>query len=97
VPYYAKTPPGVEGTTVLLVDPMLATGGSADHAATLLERRGCREIVMIALVCAPAGVERMARRHPSIPIVAAALDRELDAAGRIRPGLGDAGDRLFGT
>ena len=97
VQYYVKLPPGLEAGTVLLVDPMVATGGSAAHAASLLEQRGCRTIAMIALVCAPEGVRRMAERHPAVPIVTAALDRELDAQGRIRPGLGDAGDRLFGT
>jgi uracil phosphoribosyltransferase len=97
VPYYAKFPAPMKEGDVLLVDPMLATGGSADHTATLLERRGCRDVTMIALVCAPEGVRRMEERHPSVRIVTGALDRGLDANGRIRPGLGDAGDRIFGT
>jgi uracil phosphoribosyltransferase len=97
VPYYAKIPAEARDGTVLLVDPMLATGGTAVYAATLLKRRGCRDLAMLALLCAPEGVRRMGEAHPDVPIHAAALDRGLDANGRIRPGLGDAGDRIFGT
>jgi uracil phosphoribosyltransferase len=97
VPYYAKFPPPMSQSDVLLVDPMLATGGSADHAATLLERKGCASVTLVCLICAPEGVRRMEERHPKIPIVTGALDRCLDAHGWIHPGLGDAGDRIFGT
>ena len=97
VPYYAKLPTDVAAGPVLLVDPMLATGGSASHAASHLKERGCRDIRMICLVCAPKGVRRMLADHPDVEICAAGLDRGLDERGYIRPGLGDAGDRIFGT
>lgn len=97
MPYYAKVPAEAARSTVLLVDPMLATGGTAVHCATLLKSRGCRSIAMLCLVCAPEGVARMLEAHPDVPITTAALDRGLDAHGYIRPGLGDAGDRIFGT
>lgn len=97
VDYYAKFPPDVAAGPVLLVDPMLATGGSAVHAVTRLKEHGCRTIQLICLVAAPLGVARLAQAHPDVPIFTAALDRELDPRGYILPGLGDAGDRLFGT
>ena len=97
VPYYAKFPPEIADGTVLLVDPMLATGGTASHAVDVLKKRGCREITLLCLVAAPEGVARMLGRHPDVPIWTASLDRELSANGRILPGLGDAGDRIFGT
>jgi uracil phosphoribosyltransferase len=97
VPYYLKLPADVAQGPVLIVDPMLATGGSAAHAAGQLKARGCRTLSFVCLVCAPPGVERMRARHPDVPIYAAALDRQLDARGFILPGLGDAGDRIFGT
>ncbi len=97
VPYYAKFPPEIAEGTVLLVDPMLATGGTAVHTVTVLKKRGCRDIVFLVLVAAPKGVARMNEAHPDVPIYAACLDRELSKDGRILPGLGDAGDRLFGT
>ena len=81
----------------LLLDPMLATGGSAAAAISSLKRAGASRIRFLCLVAAPEGVERVAREHPDVPILAAALDRELNANGYILPGLGDAGDRLFGT
>ncbi|MCA9295229.1 MAG: uracil phosphoribosyltransferase, partial [Phycisphaerales bacterium] len=77
--------------------PMLATGGSASYAATELRNRKCTSITMICLVCAPEGVRRMQEEHPDVVIYAAAMDRQLDDRGYIRPGLGDAGDRIFGT
>lgn len=97
VDYYAKFPPDVAAGPVLLIDPMLATGGSASHAVARLKEHGCRNIQMICLVAAPPGVERMRAHHPDVLVHAAALDRELDDRGYIRPGLGDAGDRIFGT
>jgi len=97
ISYYAKFPPDVSDGPVLLIDPMLATGGSAAHAVAELKIRGCRDIKLICLVCAPEGVARMLDAHPDVIIYAAALDRELNDRGYILPGLGDAGDRIFGT
>lgn len=97
VAYYAKFPPDISDGPVLLIDPMLATGGSASHAVTTLRKRGCRDVRMICLVSAPPGVKRMLTDHPDVIIYTAALDRELDHRGYIHPGLGDAGDRIFGT
>ncbi len=97
VPYYAKFPNDMADGPVLLVDPMLATGGSAVHAVNELKARGCRDIRFICLVAAPEGVAQFAEAHPDVPIHTASLDRQLDERGYIRPGLGDAGDRIFGT
>lgn len=97
VAYYSKFPPDIADGPVLLIDPMLATGGSASYAASELRAKKCTSITMICLVCAPEGVIRMQKEHPDVVIYAAALDRELDERGYIRPGLGDAGDRIFGT
>ncbi|NNM25662.1 MAG: uracil phosphoribosyltransferase, partial [Phycisphaerales bacterium] len=97
VSYYAKLPTDIARSHVLLVDPMLATGGSASFAVSELKRAGCSDIRMICLVCAPDGVQRMGADHPDVQIFTAGLDDELDAQGYIRPGLGDAGDRIFGT
>ncbi len=97
VSYYAKLPPDVGQGPVLLIDPMLATGGSACHAIAELKQRGCDEIKMICLVCAPEGVQHVLDAHPDVIIYAAALDRQLNECGYILPGLGDAGDRIFGT
>ncbi|HMN96589.1 MAG TPA: uracil phosphoribosyltransferase [Phycisphaerales bacterium] len=97
VDYYAKFPPDVASGPVLLVDPMLATGGSAIHAVARLKEHGCRDIQLICLVAAPEGVRRMEAAHPDVIVHAAAIDRQLDARGYILPGLGDAGDRIFGT
>jgi uracil phosphoribosyltransferase len=94
--YYCKLPP-VAGRTVLLVDPMLATGGSAEMAVDMLVQAGARDIRLLAMVAAPEGVRRLEARFPALPIVTAALDRELDARKYILPGLGDFGDRLYGT
>lgn len=97
IAYYAKFPPDMATGHVLLIDPMLATGGSASHAADVLKQRGCKDISLICLVCAPEGVRRMAENHPEVCVYTAALDRELNEKGYILPGLGDAGDRIFGT
>jgi uracil phosphoribosyltransferase len=97
IDYYAKFPPDIADGPVLLIDPMLATGGSSCHAVARLKDHGCRDIQLLCLVCAPDGVRRLNAAHPDVAIYAAALDRELDDRGYIRPGLGDAGDRIFGT
>lgn len=97
VDYYSKFPQGLGRSLVLLLDPMLATGGSASAAITFLKRRGARRIRFVALVAAPEGVRKMAQQHPDVAIFAAVRDRKLNARGYILPGLGDAGDRMFGT
>jgi len=97
VEYYFKVPPDLGAHEVFLLDPMLATGGSAVNAATALKRAGATRLTFLCLVAAPEGVRRFHAAHPDVPIIAAALDRELNAHGYILPGLGDAGDRIFGT
>jgi uracil phosphoribosyltransferase len=97
VDYYSKFPQGLGKSLVILLDPMLATGGSASAAITFLKRRGARRIRFAALVAAPVGVRRVAETHPDVTMYAAVLDRKLNSSGYILPGLGDAGDRLFGT
>jgi uracil phosphoribosyltransferase len=97
VDYYFKIPSGEQDRTFFVLDPMLATGGSAVAAVTALQRAGGRAIRFLCLVAAPEGVQRMLDAHPEVPVYAAALDRELNDKGYILPGLGDAGDRLFGT
>ena len=95
--YYCKLPDGIEEKTVFLVDPMLATGGSACDALTALKKRGCKNIKFMALIAAPEGVEAVAKAHPDVKVYISTLDRCLNERGYILPGLGDAGDRLFGT
>ena len=97
VGYYENIPSGVEDAEVFVVDPMLATGGSSVQAIGRLKRAGARRISFVCLVAAPEGVKALHSAHPEVPILTAALDRELDDNGYIRPGLGDAGDRIFGT
>lgn len=97
VDYYFKIPGDVAEREFFVLDPMLATGGSAAAAISRLKQAGATKIRFLCLVAAPAGVERVRREHPDVSIITAALDRELNAAGYILPGLGDAGDRLFGT
>ena len=97
VDYYFKIPRDTEERDFFVLDPMLATGGSAVAAVTSLKRSGAQRIRFMCLVAAPEGVRRMEEAHPDVPIYAAALDRELNTHGYILPGLGDAGDRLFGT
>lgn len=97
VHYYFKIPGDEEDRLFLVLDPMLATGGSAVQAMTTLKQVGARRIRFLCLVAAPEGVRRMLDAHPDVPIYTAALDRELNSQGYILPGLGDAGDRLFGT
>lgn len=97
VDYYFRLPADAAARDVLLLDPMLATGGSASAAVSSLRRAGAERIRLLCLVAAPAGVKRMAQDHPDVPVFTAALDRTLNELGYILPGLGDAGDRLFGT
>ena len=97
VRYYAKLPGEERDRDYFVLDPMLATGGSATAAVTTLKAAGARRIRFLCLVAAPVGVRRMLDGHPDVPVFTAALDRELNAQGFILPGLGDAGDRIFGT
>lgn len=97
VDYYFKIPSGEDARDFVVLDPMLATGGSAVAAVSALKDAGAKRIRFLSLVAAPAGVQRMLDAHPDVPIYTAALDRELNGLGYILPGLGDAGDRLFGT
>jgi uracil phosphoribosyltransferase len=97
VDYYFKVPGDAGERDFLLLDPMLATGGSAAAAVTSLKRAGASRIRFLCLVAAPEGVARLAREHPDVSVLTACLDRELNESGYILPGLGDAGDRLFGT
>jgi len=97
VDYYFKVPGDAAERDFLVLDPMLATGGSATAAVHSLKRAGVERITFICLVAAPEGVRRLAAAHPDVPVYCAALDRELNEQGYILPGLGDAGDRLFGT
>jgi len=97
VQYYFKVPEALEDRLVIVVDPMLATGNSSVAAINLLKGAGARNIRFLCLLAAPEGVARMKEVHPDVPIVTAALDRGLNDKGYIQPGLGDAGDRMFGT
>ena len=97
VEYYFKVPDGLEDRVVIAVDPMLATGNSSTAAIQRLKDAGARDIRFLCLLAAPEGVERMREAHPDVPIVTAALDEKLNENGYIVPGLGDAGDRMFGT
>ncbi len=97
VSYYNRLPPRCPDDIVYLLDPMLATGGSATDAIDVLKAWGALHIVFIGLRAAPEGVKRVSNAHPDVPLVVGVLDRELDKRKYIRPGLGDAGDRLFGT
>ncbi len=97
VSYYFKVPPGGEERDFIVLDPMLATGGSASAAIAKLKEAGARRVRLLSLVAAPEGVRRMLNDHPDVPVFVAALDRGLNDRGYILPGLGDAGDRLFGT
>ena len=97
VQYYYKTPDALGERKVIMVDPMLATANTAIAAAEKLKENGARDIKFMCLVAAPEGVEAFSKAHPDIPIISAALDRELNDHGYILPGLGDAGDRMYGT
>lgn len=97
VEYYCKLPIDVDQRQIIVVDPMLATGGSAAMAIDFIKQRGVTDIKFMCLVAAPEGVEALNKAHPDVPIFAAALDEKLNEHAYIVPGLGDAGDRLFGT
>lgn len=97
VRYYVRLPAGLEDSFVLLLDPMLATGGSASEALRILKTDGARQICLVSLLAAKTGIRRVQHDHPGVPIVTAAVDPVLNKHGYIVPGLGDAGDRLFGT
>ena len=97
VEYYCKLPEDCEEREILLVDPMLATGGSASAAIRFLKRRGCKHIKLVCLIAAPEGTSRIQADHPDVNIYVAAMDEKLNDHGYIVPGLCDAGDRLFGT
>lgn len=97
VSYYAKYPENLEGKIVMVLDPMLATGGSASAALTELKDHGAINLKLVCVVGAPEGVERIEKEHPDVEIVLAVLDEGLNEKGYIVPGLGDAGDRIFGT
>jgi uracil phosphoribosyltransferase len=96
-PYMASLPGDLAGIPVLVLDPMLATGGSMAHTIDLLAERGADRVTAVCLVAAPGGVDRLAAAHPGVEVVAAALDERLNEHGYIVPGLGDAGDRQFGA
>lgn len=95
--YYARFPKGMKDSLVIVTDPMLATGGSASAAITNIKKRGAKKILLVCLVGVPEGVARIEKDHPDVDITLAALDEGLNDKGYIVPGLGDAGDRLFGT
>lgn len=95
--YYCKLPEDISQRLVIIVDPMLATGGSADAAVDFVKKQGAEQIKFVSILAAPEGVERLAQAHADISIYCGAVDRELNEHGYILPGLGDAGDRIFGT
>ena len=97
VEYYVKLPADVAERDVILLDPMLATGNSTAAAVEILKRAGAESVRMIAIIAAPEGIERLHAAHPDVHVVVASIDRALDERGYIVPGLGDAGDRLYGT
>jgi len=97
VEYFVKLPGDISDRDVILLDPMLATGNSTAAAIETVKRAGATSIRLIALIAAPEGIERVHRQHPEVPIVVASVDRGLNDKGFILPGLGDAGDRLYGT
>ena len=97
VEYYTKLPPNITTTKVIVIDPMLATGGSASSALKFIKNKGVTDISFVCLVAAPEGVRRLTTEHPDLPIFTAALDRQLNEHAYILPGLGDAGDRIYGT
>ena len=95
--YFCKMPKDVAERDILIVDPMLATGGSADAAIAEMKRRGCKHLKLLVLVAVPEGIKRIQQKHPDVDIYAGAVDSHLNEHGYIVPGLGDAGDRIFGT
>lgn len=97
VNYYDNLPEGIEEAYNLVVDPMLATGGSGSHAIKFLKENGAKNIKFVCLIAAPEGIERLQKDHPDVPIITASIDEKLNENAFIVPGLGDAGDRYFGT
>lgn len=97
IEYYYKTPKEISDSLVIILDPMLATGGSACEAVNFLKKRGAKECIFACVVACPEGVENLTKNHPELKIFCAAFDRQLNDKGYILPGLGDAGDRTFGT
>ena len=97
VEYYVKLAKEIDQRIAIILDPMLATGGSLIATIDLLKKRGCKRILSLNLVCAPEGIKRVEEAHPDVDIYTAAVDSHLDEHGYIIPGLGDAGDRIFGT
>ena len=97
VEYYCKMPSDIAERTMLVVDPMLATGGSAAAAITMLKEKGAKKLILMCLVAAPEGVKVINDEHPDVPVYVASVDEKLNEHGYIEPGLGDAGDRIFGT
>ena len=95
--YYCKLPIGIETGKVFLVDPMLATGGSANYAIDYLKEKGCKDIQFLCIIAAPEGIKKVQDKHPDVDIYAACIDTGLNEKSYIYPGLGDAGDRIFGT
>ena len=95
--YYCKLPTGIEEKVVMVTDPMLATGGSASDAITMIKKKGCKKIKLMCILAAPEGLKKVAEDHPDVEIFISTLDRQLNEKGYILPGLGDAGDRIFGT
>ena len=97
VEYYCKLPKHIEDKTVIVLDPMLATGGSGSAAITMLKKRGVKKIKFLCVIAAPVGIKKIQEDHPDVSIYVAKLDEKLNDIGYIVPGLGDAGDRIFGT
>ncbi|GAA0078862.1 uracil phosphoribosyltransferase [Clostridium sp. CTA-5] len=97
VEYFCKLPKDIEERDVIVVDPMLATGGSAADALTMLKEKGAKSLKLMCLISAPEGIELVQKQHPDVDIYVASIDEKLNENGYIVPGLGDAGDRLFGT
>ncbi len=97
VSYYDRLPPQTKNGTCIIIDPMLATGGSTNAAIELLKNNGARDIVVVCIVTCPEGLDRVEKAHPDVPVYTAAIDDHLNEDKYIVPGLGDAGDRLFGT
>ena len=97
IPYYCKLPQNLEERTCVILDPMLATGGSAVDAVDMIKEKGGKKIKFLCIIAAPEGLEKLATAHPDVQIYVGQLDRELNKDAYICPGLGDAGDRIFGT
>ena len=97
VEYYCKLPKNIENKTVIILDPMLATGGSGSAAIDMIKKRGVKHIKFLSIICAPEGLARIKKDHPDVEIYSAYKDSHLNDIGYIVPGLGDAGDRIFGT